>query len=116
MAHLKSGGAKAHQGVNVAGKRLGVKRYEGEVAKSGNILVRQRGTVFHPGKNVRMGRDHTLYAVEDGIVSFRQGNGIVFHGQLRRRDSTVYEGAGSDAAVGQARLLDGDVLHEERRV
>ena len=75
MAHLKSGGAKAHQGVNVAGKRLGVKRYEGEVAKSGNILVRQRGTVFHPGKNVRMGRDHTLYAVEDGIVSFRMMTG-----------------------------------------
>jgi len=75
MAHLKAAGAKAHQGVNVAGKRLGVKLYAGQEAKSGNILVRQRGTVYHAGKNVRMGRDHTLYAVSDGVVAFRKMSG-----------------------------------------
>lgn len=75
MAHFKAGGAKAHQGINVAGKRLGVKLYAGQFAKSGNIIVRQRGTVFHPGKNVRMGRDHTLFATSDGYVSFRDMTG-----------------------------------------
>lgn len=71
MAHLKAAGSKAAQGVNIAGKRLGVKLGDGQYAKSGNILVRQRGTVYHAGKNVKMGRDHTLFAVKDGYVSFR---------------------------------------------
>ncbi len=71
MAHVKAAGSKAHQGVNIAGKRLGIKLYAGEFAKAGNILVRQRGTIYHVGKNVKKGRDHTLYAVADGYVSFR---------------------------------------------
>lgn len=75
MAHLKSGGSKAHQGVNIAGKRLGVKLHAGQYAKSGNIIVRQRGTVYHPGKNVGMGRDHTIFAKTDGYVSFRKMTG-----------------------------------------
>ena len=75
MAHLKSGGSKAHQGVNIVGKPLGVKLHTGQLARSGNILVRQRGTVYHPGKNVRMGRDHTLFAVKEGYVSFRNMTG-----------------------------------------
>lgn len=75
MAHIKAAGAKAHQGVNIAGKRLGLKLADGQSAVSGNIIVKQRGTVFHPGKNVRLGRDHTIYAVKDGIVSFRNMTG-----------------------------------------
>ena len=75
MAHLKAAGAKAHQGVNIAGKRLGVKLHAGQMAKEGNIIVRQRGTVYHPGKNVKMGRDHTLFAVKEGYVSFRNLTG-----------------------------------------
>lgn len=75
MAHVKAAGAKAAQGVNIAGKRLGIKKAGGEAVKSGNIIVRQRGTVYHPGKNVRMGRDHTIYAVTDGKVQFRDMTG-----------------------------------------
>lgn len=75
MAHVKAAGSKAAQGVNIAGKRLGVKKFGGEDVRSGNILVRQRGTVYHPGKNVKMGRDHTIYSVIDGHVSFRNMTG-----------------------------------------
>ncbi len=75
MAHVKSAGSKAAQGVNIAGKRLGLKISGGQPVKAGNIIVRQRGTVFHAGLNVRMGRDHTLYAVKDGYVSFRNMTG-----------------------------------------
>lgn len=96
MAHLKSGGSKAHQGVNISGKRLGIKLYEGETAKSGNILVRQRGSIYHPGKNVRMGRDHTLYAVSDGVVSFRKMTGYK-RGQ-KYVDVLVESGKSSDSA------------------
>ncbi len=75
MAHLKAAGAKAHQGVNMRGKRLGIKLYAGQQARAGNIIVRQRGTVFHAGDNTRVGRDHTIYAVSDGTVSFRRMTG-----------------------------------------
>ena len=75
MAHLKAAGAKAHQGVNMRGKRLGVKLSEGQSAISGNIIIKQRGTVYHPGRNVRMGRDHTIYATAEGKVSFRRMTG-----------------------------------------
>lgn len=60
---------------NVAGKRLGVKKYEGEEVLNGNILVKQRGSVFHPGINVKMSKDHSLYAVKDGVVKFRRMTG-----------------------------------------
>ncbi len=71
MSHVKQAGSKAEQGVKIAGKRLGIKLFEGQTAKAGNILVRQRGTVFYAGKNTKLGRDHTIYAIKDGIVKFR---------------------------------------------
>jgi large subunit ribosomal protein L27 len=72
MAHKKGVGSSKN-GRESHSKRLGVKLFGGEVAKAGNILVRQRGTPHHPGKNVGIGRDHTLYALTDGIVTFRRG-------------------------------------------
>ena len=69
MAHKKAGGS-SRNGRDSAGRRLGVKRFGGQIVRSGNILVRQRGTKFHAGENVGMGRDHTLFALIDGMVSF----------------------------------------------
>jgi ribosomal protein L27 len=71
MAHKKGVGSSKN-GRESHSKRLGVKLFGGQVAKAGNILVRQRGTVHNPGENVGIGRDHTLYALIDGIVSFRR--------------------------------------------
>ena len=62
MAHKKAGGS-SRNGLDSAGRRLGVKRYGGEAVVPGNILVRQRGTTFHPGDNVALGKDHTLFAL-----------------------------------------------------
>jgi large subunit ribosomal protein L27 len=76
MAHIKAAGAKAHQGVNMRGKRLGVKLFEGQDVRSGNIIVRQRGSVYHTGINVRAGRDHTLYSTAEGKVAFRRMSGF----------------------------------------
>jgi len=75
MAHTKSQGA-ANRIVKVIGKRLGVKKFSDEIVKAGNILVRQRGTVFYAGKNVDMGRDHTLFAKIDGVVKFKRLTGF----------------------------------------
>lgn len=69
MAHKKAGGS-TRNGRDSESKRLGVKRYGGEKVLAGNILVRQRGTRFHPGVNVGCGRDHTLFATADGQVMF----------------------------------------------
>jgi large subunit ribosomal protein L27 len=74
MAHKKAGGS-TRNGRDSHSKRLGVKRFGGEKVNAGAILVRQRGTRFHPGDNVGIGRDHTLYAKADGIVTFAQGKG-----------------------------------------
>jgi len=71
MAHKKAGGS-TRNGRDSESKRLGVKRFGGETVLAGNILVRQRGTHFHPGTNVGCGRDHTLFAKSDGIVQFVQ--------------------------------------------
>jgi large subunit ribosomal protein L27 len=71
MAHKKAGGS-TRNGRDSESKRLGVKRFGGETVLAGNILVRQRGTHFHPGKNVGCGRDHTLFAKADGNVRFVQ--------------------------------------------
>ena len=71
MAHKKGVGSSKN-GRESESKRLGVKIYGGEVAKAGNILVRQRGTAHHPGDNVRIGKDHTLFALIDGTVVFRK--------------------------------------------
>ena len=69
MAHKKAGGS-TRNGRDSEAKRLGVKRYGGEVVKSGNIIVRQRGTRFHAGTNVGIGKDHTLFATAAGRVEF----------------------------------------------
>lgn len=69
MAHKKAGGS-TRNGRDSESKRLGVKRFGGQVVKAGNIIIRQRGTRVHPGPNVGMGKDHTLYALVDGAVKF----------------------------------------------
>ena len=74
MAHKKAGGS-SRNGRDTAGRRLGVKRYGQEMVVSGNILVRQRGTKVHPGHNVGMGKDHTLFATVDGKVRFHRSTG-----------------------------------------
>lgn len=72
MAHKKGGGT-SRNGRDSAGRRLGVKRYDGQVVTAGSILVRQRGTKLYPGQNVRCGRDHTLFSTIDGLVKFEKG-------------------------------------------
>ncbi|QIG79848.1 50S ribosomal protein L27 [Stakelama tenebrarum] len=72
MAHKKAGGS-SRNGRDSESKRLGVKKFGGEAVIAGNILVRQRGTKFYPGTNVGIGKDHTLFALTDGRVSFKQG-------------------------------------------
>ncbi|MDP5307796.1 50S ribosomal protein L27 [Paracoccus spongiarum] len=72
MAHKKAGGS-SRNGRDSAGRRLGVKLFGGQEAIAGNIIVRQRGTKWWPGVNVGMGKDHTLFALTDGHVSFRKG-------------------------------------------
>lgn len=74
MAHTKAQGA-ANRTVQVAGKRLGVKKYAGQSVVSGNIIVRQKGSVFHPGVNTQMGKDFTIFATTTGIVQFRKMTG-----------------------------------------
>ncbi len=71
MAHKKGVGSSKN-GRESESKRLGVKVYGGQFAKAGNIVVRQRGTVHHPGENVGIGKDHTLFALVDGVVEFRK--------------------------------------------
>ena len=70
MAHKKAGGS-SRTGRDSNSQRLGVKRYGGETVKAGNILIRQRGSEFYPGKNVGMGGDYTLFATANGVVQFR---------------------------------------------
>ena len=82
MAHKKAGGS-SRNGRDSAGQRLGVKRYGGQVVKAGNILIRQIGTTVHPGKNVGMGRDYTLFALIDGVVQFQR------YGKDRKKVSII---------------------------
>jgi len=78
MAHKKAGGS-SRNGRDSAGRRLGVKKFGDEVVVAGNIIVRQRGTKWHPGANVGMGKDHTLFALTDGQVKFvSKGNGRTY--------------------------------------
>ena len=72
MAHKKAGGS-SRNGRDSAGRRLGVKKFGGESVVSGNIIVRQRGTKWWPGKNVGIGKDHTIFATSDGKVKFHKG-------------------------------------------
>jgi len=82
MAHKKAGGS-SRNGRDSEAKRLGVKRFGGEQVLAGNIIVRQRGTKMHPGMNVGMGKDHTLFALKDGHVKFE------IKGALRRQFVTI---------------------------
>jgi large subunit ribosomal protein L27 len=95
MAHKKAGGS-TRNGRDSESKRLGLKKFGGQLVKAGNIIVRQRGTKFHPGENVGCGRDHTLFATVDGTVKF------LTRGPRNRRFVTVEptgfsEPAGSEA-------------------
>jgi large subunit ribosomal protein L27 len=83
MAHKKAGGS-SRLGRDSKAKRLGVKRYGGQLVRAGNILVRQRGTRIHPGENVGLGRDHTLFALIDGQVKFEPA-------KENRRKVSVYQ-------------------------
>jgi len=83
MAHTKSGGT-AKNLRDSQPKFLGVKLFAGQKAKAGSILVRQRGTRILAGQNVKMGKDHTLYAVKDGVVSFSEKRKTKFNGQNKR--------------------------------
>jgi len=78
MAHKKGAGSSSN-GRESHSKRLGVKIYGGQFAKAGNIIIRQRGTVHHPGDNVGLGKDHTIFALTDGLVEFK-----------KRRDNKSY--------------------------
>lgn len=82
MAHTKATGT-TKLGRDSHSKRLGVKLFDGEIAQAGNILIRQRGTKFHPGRNVRQGSDDTLYAAAGGRVRFAQAAKKSFNGQRR---------------------------------
>ncbi|MDH4208553.1 MAG: 50S ribosomal protein L27 [Anaerolineae bacterium] len=84
MAHKKGGGS-SRNGRDTAGRRLGVKRYDGQKVSPGTIIVRQRGSTFHPGQNVRMGRDYTLFSLADGFVKFEQAS------KLKKRVSVYPE-------------------------
>ncbi|MCV0394499.1 MAG: 50S ribosomal protein L27 [Rhizobiaceae bacterium] len=78
MAHKKAGGS-SRNGRDSESKRLGVKKFGGEAVVAGNIIIRQRGTKWHPGANVGMGKDHTLFALNDGAVAFaRKANGRTY--------------------------------------
>ena len=79
MAHKKAGGS-SRNGRDSEGRRLGVKKFGGESVIPGNILVRQRGTKFHPGNNVGMGKDHTIFAKVEGKVEFRETRGRTYIG------------------------------------
>ncbi|WP_413207487.1 50S ribosomal protein L27 [Rhodospirillum sp. A1_3_36] len=72
MAHKKAGGS-SRNGRDSEGRRLGVKKFGGEVVVPGNIILRQRGTKYHPGANVGLGKDHTIFAKTDGHVKFNKG-------------------------------------------
>lgn len=84
MAHRKAGGS-TQLGRDSISKRLGVKLFGGEVVKSGQIIVRQRGTKFHPGENVRRAEDDTLFALKDGVVAFSVRKIKRFTGRLVKR-------------------------------
>ena len=90
MAHKKSGGSSSN-GRDSAGRRLGVKKFGGEAAIAGNILIRQRGTKYWPGENVGMGKDHTLFAKANGAVKF----------VTRRNDRTYVEVVAASAIAAE---------------
>ncbi|HEY9257750.1 50S ribosomal protein L27 [Chitinophaga sp.] len=88
MAHKKGEGS-VKNGRDSHSKRLGVKIFGGQPAISGNIIVRQRGTVYHPGQNVGLGKDFTIFAVSDGVVEFRKGRENKTYVSVKAFDTTA---------------------------
>jgi large subunit ribosomal protein L27 len=88
MAHKKAGGS-SRNGRDSAGRRLGVKRFGDQAVEAGNIIVRQRGTKFHAGGNVGMGKDHTLFALADGRVRFGMKLGRAFVSVMPAQEANV---------------------------
>ena len=92
MAHKKAGGS-SRNGRDSAGRRLGVKKFGGEHVLAGNIIIRQRGTKWHAGANVGMGKDHTLFATSDGRVRFLTRNGRAFVSVVPAQEMPAQEAA-----------------------
>jgi len=93
MAHKKAGGS-SRNGRDSAGRRLGVKKFGGEAVIPGNIIVRQRGTKWHPGTGVGIGKDHTIFATIDGQVQFaKKANGRTYVSVLEAAEFTEYQAA-----------------------
>ena len=92
MAHKKAGGS-SRNGRDSAGRRLGVKKFGDESVVAGNIIIRQRGTTWHPGVNVGMGKDHTLFALTDGRVRFVTKAGRAFVSVVPAQDALALEAA-----------------------
>lgn len=93
MAHKKAGGS-VKNGRDSAGRRLGVKRYGGEQILAGNIIIRQRGTKYKPGKNVGLGKDHTIFALLDGEVAFkRSADGRAVVNVIPANDANIAQAA-----------------------
>jgi large subunit ribosomal protein L27 len=89
MAHKKAGGS-SRNGRDSKGRRLGVKKFGGEAVVSGNIIIRQRGPTWHPGTNVGIGTDHTLFALTEGVVKFQtKGNGRAYVSVLTSPQSSL---------------------------
>ena len=88
MAHKKGEGS-VKNGRDSQSKRLGVKIFGGQQAASGNIIVRQRGTVYHPGKNVGVGKDFTIFATADGVVEFKKSKGDKTHISVNAVEATA---------------------------
>jgi large subunit ribosomal protein L27 len=84
MAHKKAQGSTSN-GRDSISKRLGLKKADGQIVRPGMILIRQRGTKYHPGLNVKRGKDDTLFALQDGVVKFQKKMVPNFHGALKRR-------------------------------
>jgi large subunit ribosomal protein L27 len=87
MAHKKAGGS-SRNGRDSAGRRLGVKKFGGEAVIPGNIILRQRGTQWHPGAGVGMGKDHTIFAMRDGVVEFETKSGGKTYVSVTEKAST----------------------------
>ncbi len=83
MAHTKSGGS-TKLGRDSEAKRLGVKRFDGQSVKAGEVLIRQRGTKWYPGKNTALGKDDTIYALKNGVVKFKEKRKITFTGKIKK--------------------------------
>ncbi len=96
MAHKKAGGS-SRNGRDSAGQRRGIKKFSGQVVKAGNILVRQLGTKIHPGRNVGLGTDYTLFALMDGVVAYERV------GKLKKRVSVYSAGEASTRSLSDQR-------------